>query len=90
MNVFRFVVLLFLIIILQYSKYIQTYMYPFLVLKCVDQNKMLSVEVVVLCGSNFLRCTTKDKNDLIFNGIFFCSIFWSPSILMNQNVSSIL
>jgi hypothetical protein len=41
-------------------------------------------------GSNFLTCTIKDKKDLIFNGVFFCPIFWFPSILMNQNMSNYL
>ncbi len=26
-------------------------------------------------GPNFLRCTTKDKRDLVFNGVLFCPIF---------------
>jgi hypothetical protein len=41
-------------------------------------------------GPNSLRCTTKDKKDLVLNGILFYLIFWFPSILMNQNVSNIL
>jgi hypothetical protein len=44
----------------------------------------------IFLGPNSLRCTTKDKKDLILNGVLFCPIFWSPSILMSQNVSNIL
>jgi len=33
-------------------------------------------------GPNFLRCTIKDKKDLVFNGVLFCLIL----IPMNQNV----
>jgi hypothetical protein len=29
----------------------------------------------IYLGPNALRCITKDKKNLIFNGIFFCPIF---------------
>jgi hypothetical protein len=32
---------------------------------------------------NSLRCTIKDKRDLVFYGAHFCPIFWSPWILMS-------
>jgi hypothetical protein len=40
-------------------------------------------------GPNSLKCTTKDKKDLVLNGVLFYPILWSPSILMYQNVSNI-
>jgi 2-phosphoglycerate kinase len=36
-------------------------------------------------GPNSLRCATKDKKDVVLNGVFFCPIFLFTSILMNQN-----
>ncbi len=30
---------------------------------------------IIEVGPNFLRCTTKDKKDLVFNEVLFCPIF---------------
>jgi hypothetical protein len=40
-------VLMHLIIIFQYSNYIQTYVHPFWVLEHVDQNRIINVEIGV-------------------------------------------
>jgi hypothetical protein len=56
----------------------------------IMNNKTYQIEnLKLIMGSNSF-CTTQDKKDLIFNGVFFCPIFWSPSILMSQNVSNFL
>jgi hypothetical protein len=52
--------------------------------------KLIYFDQTCYLGPNFVRCTTKDKKDKVFNGVLFCPIFWSPSILMNQNLSNIL
>jgi hypothetical protein len=55
----------------------------------IMNNKTSNWEFKLIMGPNFF-CTTQDKKYLIFYGVFFCPIFWSPSILMSQNVSNFL
>jgi len=36
-------------------------------------------------GPNFLRCTTKDKKDLVFNGVFFLYYILIPININESN-----
>ncbi len=58
----------------------------------IMNNKTFQIQnLKLIMGPKFFNLYHSKQKDLIFNVVFFfCHIFWSPSILMNQNVSNFL